>query len=216
MSRDSGIGTPDSNAEARDSRCEPRTPNPESRDDWDRMALVGRITRPHGLRGQVVVHPETDFVEERFAGGATVWTRSAAGDEQLTIVSSRVQNGRPIVGFEGFACIEDVERLAGLELRVPEETLQPLRPGTYYEHQLVGCGVETTDGDVVGEVAKVEGGGGASRLTVNGPRGEILIPLAVDICVEIDVANRRIRINPPDGLLDLNEKLTTKIRRARS
>lgn len=216
MSRDSGIGTRDSNAEARDSRCEPRTPNPESRDDWDRMALVGRITRPHGLRGQVVVHPETDFVEERFAGGATVWTRSAAGDEQLTIVSSRVQNGRPIVGFEGFACIEDVERLAGLELRVPEETLQPLRPGTYYEHQLVGCGVETTDGDVVGEVAKVEGGGGASRLTVNGPRGEILIPLAVDICVEIDVANRRIRINPPDGLLDLNEKLTTKIRRARS
>jgi len=216
MSRDSGIGTRDSNAEARDSRCEPRTPNPESRDDWDRMALVGRITRPHGLRGQVVVHPETDFVEERFAGGATVWTRSAAGDEQLTIVSSRVQNGRPIVGFEGFACVEDVERLAGLELRVPEETLQPLRPGTYYEHQLVGCGVETTDGDVVGEVAKVEGGGGASRLTVNGPRGEILIPLAVDICVEIDVANRRIRINPPDGLLDLNEKSTTKIRRARS
>ena len=149
------------------------------------------------------------------AEGATFWTRSAAGDEQLTIVSSRVQNGRPIVGFEGFARVEDVERLAGLELRVPEETLQPLQPGTYYEHQLVGCAVETTAGDVVGEVAKVEGGGGASRLVMNGPRGEVLIPLAVDICVEIDVANRKIRINPPDGLLDLNEtkRLTTKTRR---
>jgi ribosomal 30S subunit maturation factor RimM len=66
----------------------------------------------------------------------------------------------------------------------------------------------------VGEVAKVEGGGGASRLVTNGPRGEILIPLAVDICVDIDIANRKIRIDPPEGLLGLNE--TTKTRRTRS
>jgi 16S rRNA processing protein RimM len=181
--------------------------------NWDQMAIVGRITRPHGLRGQVVVHPETDFVEERFAEGATFRTRSAAGDEQLTVVSSRVQNGRPIVAFEGFTRVEDVERLSGLELRIPEDALQQLQPGTYYEHQLVGCAVETTAGDVVGEVAKVEGGAGASRLVMNGPRGEILIPLAVDICVEIDIANRKIRINPPEGLLGLNE--TTKTRRTR-
>jgi 16S rRNA processing protein RimM len=178
------------------------------------MALVGRVTRPHGLRGQVVVHPETNFVEERFAEGATLWTRSAGGDEQLTIVSSRMQNGRPIVAFDGFARVEDVERLAGLELRVPEDALLPLQPGTYYEHQLVGCAVETTAGDLVGEVAKVEGGGGASRLVTNGPRGEVLIPLAVDICVDIDIANRKIRIDPPEGLLGLNE--TTKTRRTRS
>ena len=182
--------------------------------DWDDMALVGRITRPHGLRGQVVVHPETDFVEERFAEGATFWTRAADGDTQLTVAASRVQNGRPIVGFEGFTRIEDAERLAGLELRVPEEALQPLQPGTYYEYQLVGCAVETTTGDVVGEVAKVEGGGGASRLVMNGPRGEIMIPLAVDICVDIDIAKRKIRINAPEGLLELNE--TTTSRRTRS
>ena len=174
-------------------------------EDWEGMALVGRISRPHGLRGQVAINPETDFIEERFAEGAAVWTRSPAGDEQLTIASMRVQNGRPIVGFEGFARVEDVERLLGLELRVPEGALQPLQPGTWYEHQLVGCAVETTAGDVVGEVAKVEGGAGASRLVMNSPRGEILIPLAVDICVEIDVANKKIRINPPEGLLELNE-----------
>ena len=174
------------------------------------MALVGRITHPHGLRGQVVVHPETDFVEERFAEGATFWTRSAAGEEQLTIVSARVQNGRPVVGFDGFTRIEDVERLAGLELRVPEDTLLPLEPGWYYEYQLVGCAVETTSGDVVGEVAKVEGGGGATRLVVQGPRAEILIPLAVDICVDIDIANRKIRIDPPEGLLELNETKSSR------
>jgi len=170
------------------------------------MALVGRIARPHGLRGQVVINPETDFVEERFAEGATIWTRSAAGDEQLTVASVRVQNGRPVVGFAGFARVEDVERLAGLELRVPEETLQALPPGTYYEHQLVGCIVETVEGDVVGKVAAIDGGAGATRLVMNGPRGEILIPLAVEICIEIDIVTKRIRIQPPEGLLELNEK----------
>jgi len=169
------------------------------------MAVVGRIARPHGLRGHVAVYPETDFVEERFAKGATVWTRSGAGQEQLTIASLRLQNGRPIVAFEGFERIEDAERLVGFELRVPETALRPLPAGAYYEHQLVGCVVETASGDVVGEVAKVEGGAGASRLVMNGPRGEILIPLAVDICVDIDVAKKRIRIDAPEGLLDLNE-----------
>ena len=83
---------------------------------WDEMVLVGRIVRPHGIRGQVVVNPETDFVEERFAAGAILWTRCDAGDERLIVSTMRVQNGRPIVGFEGFGRIEDVERLAGAGL----------------------------------------------------------------------------------------------------
>ena len=172
---------------------------------FEDMVLVGRIARPHGLKGQVLVSPETDFVDERFAVGATVWTRSAAGEEALVVTSARVQNGRPVVGFEGFARIEDVERLAGQELRVPESALRPLEPGMFYQHQLIGCRVETTDGATVGEVARVEGGSAGSVLAIDAPRGEILVPLAVDICVDIDVNARRIRINPPDGLLELNE-----------
>ena len=182
-----------------------RDPGSGIRSAWEDMALVGRIARPHGLKGQVVINPETDFVEERFAAGAVVWTKSDGSEHQLTVASMRVQNGRPIVGFAGFDRIEDVEGLAGQELRVPEDALQPLQAGTYYEHQLVGCAVETTDGGMVGEVEKVEGGAGGSRLVINGSRGEILIPLAVDICVDIDVTNRKIRINPPEGLLELNE-----------
>jgi 16S rRNA processing protein RimM len=172
--------------------------------DWNQMVLVGRIARPHGIRGQVIVTPDTDFVEERFQSGATFWTRSDRGDEALTISSARVQNGRPVIGFEGFATIEDVERLAGLELRVPKDALLPLAEGVYYLHDLVGCVVETTSGERVGEVSKVEGGAGASVLNVAGPRGEVLVPLAADICVEVDIVGRRIRIDPPEGLLDLN------------
>ena len=170
------------------------------------MVLVGKIARPHGIRGQVIVTPQTDFVEDRFREGATFWTRSDRGTEVLTVTSARVQNGRPVIGLEGFATIEDVERLAGLELRVPEDALSPLAEGAYYVHDLVGCVVATTSGERIGEVIRVDGGAGASVLSVDGPRGEVLVPLAADICVEVDIAGRRIRIDPPDGLLELNEK----------
>ncbi|HEY6359497.1 MAG TPA: ribosome maturation factor RimM [Vicinamibacterales bacterium] len=184
----------------------PRSPIPDPRSPaWDDMVLVGRIAKPHGLRGDVVVNPETDFVEERFAAGATLWTRSDGGEETLTIASVRVQNGRPIIGFDGFTRVEDAERLAGLELRVPEHALQPLAEHTYYQHQLVACAVETSRGERVGSVARVDGGIGGSLLVVSGDRGEILVPLTQAICVEIDVGAKRIRIDPPEGLLELNK-----------
>lgn len=169
------------------------------------MVVVGRIARPHGLRGQVVVTPETDFVTERFRAGATVWVRMGEREEELTIASARVQNGRPVIGFAGLSRVEAVERLAGLELRIPQSSLQPLEPGRYYEYQLVGCAVETADGCVVGAVVRVESGPGGSCLVVEGPRGEILVPLAAHICVEVDLEGRRILIDPPEGLLELNE-----------
>src|SRR5687768_7473679 len=173
--RDSGLGT--QNAGTRDSglgirnveQIESRIPDPESR-NWDDMVLVGRIARPHGIRGHVFVNPETDFVEGRFALGATLWTRSDRGDEQLTVAAVRIQSGRPVIAFAGFASIDEVERLAGLELRVPEDTLQPLDSGTYYQHQLVGCVVETTGGEPVGVVTRVDGGIGGTLLSIGGVR----------------------------------------------
>ena len=171
---------------------------------WDEMVLVGRIARPHGIRGQVIVTPETDFVDKRFQVGGTLWCKTVRGVERLTIESMRVQNGRPIVGFEGFARIEDVERLPGGELRIPDRALQPLPDGAFYHHQLIGCVVDTVNGERVGDVVGVEGGSSGSLLEIVGPRGQMLVPFAVDICVEIDVQAKRIRIDPPEGLLEVN------------
>jgi len=173
---------------------------------WDELVLVGRIVRTHGLRGHVVVAAETDFVEERFQTGATFRTRIGDREDTLTLTSARIQNGRPIVSVEGCERIEDAERLIGSELRVPEAALQPLEPGMYYQHQLVGCQVETVGGEPVGPVVRVQGGAAASLLTIQGPRGEVLVPFVRDICVTIDVAGRRIAIAPPAGLLELNER----------
>ena len=182
--------------------------------DWDNMVVVGRVARPHGLRGQVVVSPETDFVTERFRPGATLWARSAGQEEMLTVASSRVHNGRPVVVFEGLDRIEAVERLAGTELRIPETALQPLEPGRYYEHQLVGCTVETVDGRTVGTVGRVDSGPGGSHLVVPGDRGEILVPFVPQICVSVDIDGKGVRIDPPEGLLELNETKRVVLRAA--
>jgi 16S rRNA processing protein RimM len=179
------------------------------------MAMVGRIARTHGLRGHVVVNPETDFAETRFQVGSVLWTRSAQGAErELTIRECRFQQRRPVVAFEGLAGIDEVEPLIGQELRVPEETLQPLEPGQYYEHQLVGCVVETVAGARVGAITKVEGGAGGTRLVIDGERGEIQIPFAAAICVDVDVPGKTIRIDPPEGLLELNETKASRLKPA--
>jgi 16S rRNA processing protein RimM len=122
----------------------------------------------------------------------------------MTVSGSRTIGGRLVVGFAEVERIEDAELLAGTELRIPESALRPLQAGQYYQHQLAGCVVQTTSGEPVGTVSRIEGGFGGSRLVVAGERGEVLVPFVTPICREVDVVGRRIVIDPPEGLLDLN------------
>jgi 16S rRNA processing protein RimM len=172
--------------------------------DWDEMVLVGRVARVHGLRGEVIVNPETDFPEERFAPGGIVYCRRPGGADALRVATCRVQRGRPILGFDGIGAVEAAEPLAGAELRVPAGWLEPLPPGSYYRHDLVGCRVHLVSGEAVGTVERVDGDGGATRLVVAAASGEVLVPLAGDICRSIDTGAKLIVIEPPEGLLDLN------------
>jgi 16S rRNA processing protein RimM len=178
------------------------SPPPEPR--WDDLVLVGTIARPHGLRGEVVVNAATDFAEERFRQGASLRTQLSGRLEPLVVRSARMQNGRPIVAFDGFESVTDAGRLVGAELRVPESALVPLPEGAYYHHQLTGCTVETAEGARVGDVLRVDDGAGGALLVVGSANGEVLIPLAHDICVRIDVRNKRIEVAPPEGLIELN------------
>tara|TARA_B100001123_G_scaffold421288_1_gene528706 strand:- start:6925 stop:7434 length:510 start_codon:yes stop_codon:yes gene_type:complete len=169
------------------------------------MVLVGRIGRPHGIRGHVLITPDTDFVKDRFKIGSVFWIQAPTGEKSLTLATVRFKQGRPIVSFEGFKSIESIAQLTGSELRVVEEDLSPLESGEFYHHQLIGSVVETLKGEHIGKVIRVEGSLNASRLIVQGARDQIQIPLAVDICVEIDPEKKRIRVNPPIGLLELNK-----------
>jgi len=172
---------------------------------YDDLLLIGRVARAHGNRGQVIVNLETDFAEDRFQVGRVVRVGTADRAVPRAIVSVRFHQGRPVVAFEGIDTMNDAEALAGAELWVPESSLEPLPPETFYRHELVGCEVRRTSGESVGRVIAVEGTLDRSRLVVEGKRGEVLIPLTAPICMKVDPAARVIVIDPPEGLLEIND-----------
>ena len=172
--------------------------------DWEDMVLVGIVARTHGNRGEVIVNSLTDFPDLRFRVGARLHARKEAGPvETVEITSVRFQQGRPILGLAGIGTIGEAERFAGFELKVPASEQGPLPEGHYYHHQLIGCEVVTAEGERLGRVTAVQGEGAATRLVVRGPRAEVLIPLAQEIC-RIEIEAQRIVVTPPAGLLEVN------------
>jgi 16S rRNA processing protein RimM len=174
--------------------------------NWDAMALVGRIARAHGLRGQVIVNLETDFPEERFQPGAELFVERGGRVEAVTITTVRFHRDRPVIGLRGVESIAEAEAFAGLELRVPLAALAPLPDGVFYRHDLIGCRVVTISGGEIGVVTDVEGSMAGSRLVIDGTAGEVLIPLAAEICRAIDPVAKRIVVDPPAGLIDVNAR----------
>jgi 16S rRNA processing protein RimM len=152
----------------------------------------------------VIVNPDTDFPDERFQPGAELFIERNGSIEPLRITTVRFHRERPVIGFEGVETMNDADALAGSEMRIPVDRLAALPPHTFYRHDLIGCAVETTAGRQVGSVTDVEGSIGGSRLVIGGVNGEILIPLVAEICRDIDTVGKRIVIDPPEGLLDLN------------
>jgi 16S rRNA processing protein RimM len=150
----------------------------------------------------VIVNLETDFPEERFVAGRVLLVGASA--EARRIEAVRFHQGRPIVTLEGIDTMDAAEALAGADLKVPAESLPPLPDGTFYRHDLVGCEVYERQGGVIGRVVAVEGPMERSRLVVQGPAGEVEIPLVAQICISVDPRDRRIVVDPPAGLIELN------------
>ena len=167
------------------------------------LILVGRIARTHGVRGDVLVNPETDFPEERFVEGRVLQLEMAGRSEPITIDTVRFHQGRPLVGFAGVDTMDAAEAIVGAELKVPEAEIPPLPAGTYYRHDLVGCEVTDTKGQAIGRVTSVDGPLEQSRLVIAGMRGEVMIPMVGEICISVDQVAKKIVVDPPAGLLDL-------------
>ena len=170
----------------------------------EELLLVGRVARAHGNKGQVIVNPDTDFAEDRFVVGMTLLVGDPPRPRALT--SARFHQGRPVIGLEGVDTMDDAAALAGAELKMPTSVMAALPQGTYYRHELVGCEVQDTDGRLIGAVAAVEGPMHGSRLVINAPHGEVLIPLVAEICVDVAPADKKIRVKAPEGLIELNSK----------
>jgi len=165
---------------------------------------VARIARTRGLRGELVADLLTDF-PERFEGLESLLAVRPTGErEQLRLEEHWFQGHRIILKFVGYDSIEAAKALVGSELVVPESERIELPQGQFYFWELAKCQVENPAGERLGQVREVMRTGGVEMLVVENQAGrEWLIPMAEDICVEIDVENKLIRIDPPEGLLEL-------------
>lgn len=168
----------------------------------DELVAIARIARPHGLRGEVSADVLTDF-PERFDGLETV-IAVFPGDERrdLKIERFRFQNERILLKFVGIDRIEDTESLRNAEICVTENGAVELDEGEFFDWELAGCTVETVGGETIGIVRELMRTGGTEVLVIDGADKEYLIPFAESICIEVDIKNKRIVIDPPDGLLE--------------
>jgi 16S rRNA processing protein RimM len=165
--------------------------------------VVGRIGRPHGVKGDVSVEVRTDEPERRLATGAVLRTEPAVVGP-LTIVDARVHSGRLLLRFDGCTDRGDAERLRNVLLLVDVDADErPEDPEEFYDRQIVGLRVEAVDGTTVGELAEVLHLPGQDVLSVRRPDGrESLVPFVHEFVPEVDLDGGRIVVDPPAGLLD--------------
>jgi 16S rRNA processing protein RimM len=170
----------------------------------DRLTLA-RVVRPHGIRGEVAATILTDF-PERLTKLREVWLWDGRTEprraEVLRCRLSTSRGGHAIIHFAGVDTTNAAEKLRGLEVQVPLSTRTPLPASSYYISELVGCEVWER-GEKLGAVRSVQQVG-TPVLEIDTPEGELLVPLAQEICTRIDTSARRIEVTLPDGLRDLN------------
>lgn len=172
------------------------------------LLVIGRIARPHGVRGEVVVEVSTDEPADRYAPGSVLVTDPApVGPLTLESVRPHTSSGRDrlIVAFDGVYDREAADRLRGVRLCVDSADVPaPEQPDEYHDFQLVGLAAVTPDGEALGEVVAVDHAPASDLLVLRQSHGRTaLVPFVAAIVPEVDLAGRRIVVDPPPGLLDL-------------
>lgn len=163
--------------------------------DWVTVALLGKS---RGNRGEITA-VSLSSKPDRFESLREVYLFGSG--ERFEVESTWFHDSTLIFKFRGIDTISDAERLSGSEVRVPLSERVTLDPDEYFESDIVGCEVfERRSGRSLGRVSAWLDGGGAGLLEV----GNLLIPFAKSICVEIDPAARRIAVELPEGLEDVN------------
>ena len=172
------------------------------------LLVVGRVGKPQGIKGEVTVQVRTDDPDARFAAGALLLTDPAERGP-LVVAGSRWQNGRLVVAFEGVADRNAAEALRETLLQVDGRALPPpADEDEFHDHQLRGMAAVLVGGAPLGEVVDVlhlpHGDVLVVRRTDNG--AEVLVPFVKAMVPVVDVAARRVEIEPPEGLLDLTDE----------
>ena len=191
-----------------------------------KFVTVARILRARGNKGEVAAELLTDFPDRLHQQTEVFLAADSAAPQKATLQSfwvDRNHTGQCVFHFAGVSSINEAEKLRGLNVQIPFEQRAELPSGTYFVTDLIGCSVFERPAAAphlvsspcsiaespafLGQVRDVyfpgEGQPGTPLLALDSPQGELLIPLAEEICRKIDLAARRIEVLLPDGLRDL-------------
>lgn len=166
------------------------------------LVAIAKLTKSRGIRGEMVGQVLTDF-PERFENLEKVFAICADGKtSELKIEKFWFQKEKVILKFEGFDSIETAETLRDCEICVSETEAVELEDGEFFDWELEGCAVETLEGETLGTVRELMRTGGTEILVVKSDEKEYLIPFAESICTDVDIENKLIKVDAPEGLLE--------------
>jgi len=168
--------------------------------------VVGRVVKAHGVTGEVVVEIRTDDPDTRFAPGSSLRGKPSRGgpESRYLVESVREHGAKLLVRLDGVADRNAAESLRGTVFVVDSEDLPPIEdPDEFYDHQLEGLQVVTTIGETVGTVAEVLHTAAGELLSIRAEEGEVLVPFVSAIVTSVSLADQKIEIDPPEGLLEL-------------
>jgi 16S rRNA processing protein RimM len=159
---------------------------------------IGRLLRPQGRKGELLVEPLSDQ-PERFASlGKVLVEAPEGGVQELRVTDCWPHKGRFVLKFDGVDSIDAAEKLRGRNLGLAEAELQPLPQGSYYHHQLVGLRAQDRAGHPLGRVERVLETGAVPVLQIAGDSGELLLPLAETFIVAVDLAGGTLTAVVPE------------------
>jgi len=167
------------------------------------LVALGKILRSQGRDG----HLKLRLNEKGLPGSdcATIYLRRADGFEAFAVESLTLDRSAYFLKLKGIDTLAGADALVGLDVFVAEADFRRLERGLFYDFEVIGCRVVTRDGAEVGEVAGILPAAGQVLLVVRRGEGQIYVPFTETICVKIDPEAKEILIDPPDGLLELNE-----------
>lgn len=170
-------------------------------------AIVGRVRRAHGVRGELLIEVMTDAPDAVFASGARIFAGNTAGDLAPNGVTLHVEDARPfkdglLVTFDEIQDRNEADLWRERYLLVPIEELEPLAEDEVYLHDLVGLEVRRTDGSVVGTVLGYFELAHGILLEIQRGKETVLMPYRDEFIAEVDTAARILVIDPPEGLFE--------------
>jgi 16S rRNA processing protein RimM len=167
--------------------------------------VVGKVTKAHGLHGEVMVLVFSDN-PDRFEPGSSLFFEDG---REVRVRTSRPNGGRLLVAFEGVADRNAAEAFRGLTLVVPRTSLPQLPDGEFWPHQLEGCAVVTESGRMLGAITDVVANPAQDLwVAVDGSGAEIMIPAIREVIVDVDVGGGRVLVRDIPGLTAPDDPLT--------